>query len=294
MVQKQMQEISKKEIETYERDGVVCVRGAFTQDWIERLRHATDTVIAAPGRFGANYGSAADQRKGGGAFFGDLYVWTFNETFADLALNSPAAGIAGALMGATKVNLFYDHLLVKEPGSAAPTPWHHDLTYWCVEGWRVASVWIPFDSVNRSSGAVEYVRGSHRWDRRFQAQDFMEGDLFKDAALEAIPDIEANRDAYDIISFEVEPGDCIIHHALTLHGAPGNTSPRRRRAVSIRYAGDGAVYTERKNMSKPIRDPGLRPGDPLDCDLFPIVWRRSSEFIGPDVRAAGSSGRPPI
>ncbi|MHA1536988.1 MAG: phytanoyl-CoA dioxygenase family protein [Alphaproteobacteria bacterium] len=276
-----------EEIETFERDGVVCIRGAFEQEWIERLRLATDDVIAAPGRFGATYGSASDQEKDGGTFFGDLYVWTFNETFADIALNSPAARIAGTLMGASKVNLFYDHLLVKEPGSAAPTPWHHDLTYWCVDGWRVASVWIPFDTVDRSSGAVEYVRGSHRWDRRFQAQDFIEGDLFKDEALEAIPDIEADRADYDIVSFEVEPGDCIIHHALTLHGAPGNASTRRRRALAIRYAGDGAVYTERKSMSKPIRDPGLRPGDPLDCELFPVVWRQASASGGRDARAAG-------
>jgi hypothetical protein len=24
-----------------------------------------------------------------------------------------------------------------------------------------------------------------------------------------------------------------------------------------------------------IRDSGLKPGDPLDRDLFPVVWRRS-------------------
>ena len=48
---------------------------------------------------------------------------------------------------------------------------------------------------------------------------------------------------------------------------------RRRRAVAIRYAGDGAVYIERKGMSKLIRDPGLSPGDPLDSKLFPVVWR---------------------
>lgn len=275
------------EIETYDRDGVVCIRDAFDLDWIERLRAATEEVIARPGKFGANYGD--DTAKG--TFFGDLYVWTFNDTFRDAALKSPAGAIAGELMLSDKANLFYDHLLVKEPGSSAPTPWHHDLSYWCVEGRQVCSVWIPLDPVDSASGAVEYVRGSHRWGRRFRAQDFMMGELFRDEALEAIPDIESDRAGYDILSFEVGPGDCIVHHALTLHGAPGNTSTRRRRAVAIRYAGDDAVYTERKGMSKPIRDPGLRPGDPLDCDLFPIVWRRAASRVGPTNTAGRSRGR---
>jgi len=262
--------ISEDEVATYQRDGVVCLRNVFDPVWIERLRMATEEVIAEPGPFGARYGTDGDR----GTFFGDLYVWTFNETFRDFVLRSPAAQIAGALMAASKVNFFYDHLLVKEPGSSAPTPWHHDLTYWCVDGWDVLSVWLPMDSVSRESGAVEYVKGSHRWRNRYQAQDFLGRDLFRDEALDAIPDVDANRDAYDIISFDVEPGDCIVHHALTLHGAPGNNSSRRRRALASRWTGDDAHYVERKGMSKPIRDPGLAVGDPMDCDLFPVVWRR--------------------
>jgi len=272
MTARTMRRPTAQEIETFRCDGVVCIRNAIDADWIERLRAATEAVIARPGPFGAAYGDDGDT----GTFFGDLYVWTFNETFRDAALTSPAGGIAGALMESTKANLFYDHLLVKEPGSSAPTPWHHDLTYWCVEGWQIASVWIPLDAVDRSNGAVEYVRGSHLWDKRYQAQDFLKRDLFKDDALEAIPDVEADRDAYDIVSFEVEPGDCIVHHALTLHGAPGNVSDRRRRAVAIRYTGDDARYAVRKGMSKPIRDPGLGVGDPMDCDLFPVAWRRAA------------------
>lgn len=267
-----IREVTEQEIRTFAEDGVVCIRDAFDLDWIERLRAATEEVIAAPGPFGAAYGSDRDK----GTFFGDLYVWTFNDTFRDVALSSPAGAIAGALMESQKANLFYDHLLVKEPGSSAPTPWHHDLTYWCVEGWQVCSVWIPFDSVDRASGAVEYVRGSHRWDRRFEPTDFMDKGLFKNDALEQIPDIDADRDRYDIVSFDVEPGDCLVHHALTVHGAPGNESERRRRAVAIRYAGDDAVYIERTGMSKPIRDPGLKPGDAIDCSLFPVVWRAAA------------------
>jgi hypothetical protein len=33
----------------YEKDGAICIRGAFGSDWIERLRAAAERNLAAPG-----------------------------------------------------------------------------------------------------------------------------------------------------------------------------------------------------------------------------------------------------
>jgi len=72
------------------------------------------------------------------------------------------------------------------------------------------------------------------------------------------------------------PGDVLAHHLLTLHGAPGNRTPdRRRRAIAFRYAGDDATYIDRPVGPKPIRDPGLKRGDHFGCELFPQVWPRA-------------------
>jgi len=258
-------------IERFSQDGAVCLRGVFDSHWIKRMREAVEEVIASPGRQAAKYGEKDDS----GTFHGDLYMSTFNEKFKDFALNSPAGEIAGRLMQSDKVNFFHDQLLVKEPGTSTPTPWHHDLTYWPVDGFDVCSIWTPLDHVSNDTGAVEYVAGSHRWHNRYQAIDFTHRDLFKDDELDRLPDIEANRKDYNILSWDMEPGDCIVFHALTLHGSPGNQSTsRRRRAFATRWCGDDAVYTIRKGMSKPIVDPGIEPGEPMDCELFPVVWQR--------------------
>ena len=258
------------DVAAYQRDGVVCLRGMIDPAWIERLRAATERVMAKPGPMGMPYGA----RGAEGTFFGDMYVWTFDPDIRDFALDGPGAALAGAVMGAAKINLFYDHLLIKEPGSAAPTPWHHDLPYWCVDGDQVCSVWVPMDPVDRASGAVEFIAGSHRSGTLYRAQDFRGSTLFADQALTPIPDIEADRSGHDIRRFDVAPGDCLVLHARTVHGAPGNaSSDRRRRAVSLRFAGDDAVFIRRPAMSEPIRDPGLEPGQALDSDLFPVVWR---------------------
>ena len=41
-------------------------------------------------------------------------------------------------------------------------------------------------------------------------------------AFETVPDIEAHRDDYEILSWELEPGDAIAFHMKTVHGRSGN------------------------------------------------------------------------
>ncbi len=64
-------------------------------------------------------------------------------------------------MGVDKVWFFYDQLLVKEPNTAEPTPWHQDGPYWPLRGEQVMSIWVPFDHATRETGVVTYVKGSH-------------------------------------------------------------------------------------------------------------------------------------
>ena len=41
--------VSEREIETYERDGVVCLRGAFAPEWLDLVAEGIEKDIAAPG-----------------------------------------------------------------------------------------------------------------------------------------------------------------------------------------------------------------------------------------------------
>ena len=258
--------IGDEDLRRYRDDGAVCLRGAFV-DWVEPLRDAIEANLAAPGPLGTRYGRT-DHR---GTFHGDRYMWTFDAAFRRYALEGPGAALAAELMQASRVNLFYDHLLVKEPGAEAPTPWHQDLPYWCVDGSRICSLWVALDTVERDSGMLAFVRGSHAWGRRFSAPDFKFNDTFS-AELETLPDIDAA--GADILTWDrLEPGDAIAFDALAVHGASGNgRADRRRRAISTRWLGDGVTYREHPHVTRPITDPGLAHGDPIDCALFPQVW----------------------
>ena len=266
-----LRDITEDEIEAYERDGIVCLRGLFDADWIEHVRRCVEADIQSPGTL------AQDITRGGeGVFISDTFVWANIPEFQDFISKSPAAQIVAAIMRSKKINLLFDQILVKEPGSSTRTMWHHDHTYWPVAGDQVCTLWLALDPVTAENGAVEYIAGSHKWGVRYKAEAFI-GDGRYTEPLPEVPDIDSMRDQFDMIQFEMAPGDCTVHHGLLVHGAPGNeTVDRRRRAYVTRWCGDDVTYNPRPNIQRMLREPGIEVGGPLDCDLFPVVWPRAA------------------
>ena len=87
------------------------------------------------------------------------------------------------------------------------THWHQDQPYMAVDGWQFCSNWIPLDPITKEI-TIEFVRGSHKWGRMFAPFDSLtNGSRHPSKVFERCPDIEAARSDYDIISWELEPGD---------------------------------------------------------------------------------------
>ena len=267
--------IRHSDVAAYDRDGVVCLRDQFDAAWVERLRAAVEHDLAAPGPNATNFAEGSTAGK----FFGDMFMWKHDPEFRAAALASPAPAIAARLMGSRSADFFYDQLFVKEPGTAHPTPWHQDQPYWPVQGWQIASVWIALDPIDRNNGAVEFIAGSHRWGVNYRPTPFRKGHeiKFTDSDLVPIPDIDADRSKYDIRRWKMTPGDCLVFHAMIVHGARGNdTAGARRRGLSLRYTGGDARYDPRPGTFQFPHKPDLAAGAPMTCDLFPRVWPKSS------------------
>ncbi len=264
--------LDPRTVEEFRADGAAVLRGAIPPDWIEALRRGVARNMDAPGPYARHYTAAGAP----GRFFGDYCNWRRIADYRDFLFDSPAPLLAGELMGSSKVNLFHEHVLVKEPGTLDRTPWHHDQPYYCVDGRDTCSFWIPLDPVARAA-CVEFVAGSHRWGRWFAPAKFRPGETFArdDEGFEPVPDIDAERDGLRLLSWDLEPGDCVAFHFLTVHGAPGNLSETtRRRAFAARYTGDDARFVRRAGeMSPPFPEVTLEPGAPMDCETFPVVAR---------------------
>ena len=227
--------ITGRDIETYESDGAVSLRGLFDQEWLDLLAAGIDRDIAAPGPLHTMQQDPDDP----GFFLTDFCMSQRIPEFREFIFRSPAAEIAARIMRSRRINFFYDAIWVKERATPKRTRWHQDQPYYCVDGGQFCVVWLCLDPLAKDA-CLELLRGSHRWGRWFQPELTRHGqDLYPgNDAFERLPDIESKRHDYDIMAWDMEPGDCIVFHALTVHGAPGNPSHERWAACGV-YILDG-------------------------------------------------------
>lgn len=148
--------INNSHIKSFQEDGVVLVKGLF-KDFVDIIRDGIDYNIKNPGPYSAENLHAGES----GRFFDDYCNWSRIPQFKDVIFQSRVGEVAAALMSSKKVQLFHDHVLVKEPGTSKPTPWHQDGPYYFVEGIQNVSFWCPVDQVTDAS--LRCVAGSHLW-----------------------------------------------------------------------------------------------------------------------------------
>lgn len=214
--------------------------------------------------------------KATGQFFYDAAGWRFFEGIRSVALDSDLPSLMAQLLESTTLNFWEDTTFVKAPNTFQKTAFHQDYGYFQIKGSKCCIVWIPLDPVTEETGAMEYVRGSHHWQEAYAPNVLISQSPHPLSPFERLPDIEANRDDFDIISFDVEPGDVIVHHVMTIHGSRGNMSHNKvRRAVSLRYCGDDITYCDRLGaMVQPYLLEKPEEGAPLYSKDYPLVWPR--------------------
>ena len=263
-------QITPAQIDEFEQNGALLLKGVF-KDHVESVRLAIEENKASPSWRERTY----RPDDGSAPFFQDYVVWNQFDGYRKLVKDSPMAEIAATLMNSNTARIFHDHILVKEPGNSVKTPWHQDQPYYLVEGQQTVSFWVPLDPIPRER-TIEYIAGSHNWNKDFKPTRFDGTPLFENDSSEEVPDIDANRDDLNVIGWEVEPGDAVAFSFRTLHGAPANASDIRRRVVSIRWVGDDAKFADRLGTTSPaFPDLEYTPGTAFEGDEFPVIFKAS-------------------
>ena len=264
------QSLSDEQVAQFQRDGAMCIRQLLSADEIALLRAGIEANLAAP----SPRAKIASRPDDPGRFFEDFCNWQDIPQFERFIREAPLALAAQRLMQSPTVRLYHDHLLVKEPGTRQRTPWHQDQPYYNIDGMQNISMWIPVDPVSRAA-TLEFVAGSHKgpW---LMPRTFMDNQAkwFPEGSLQDLPDVEADRDAFPIVGWEIEPGDVVCFHMLTLHASGGVEGPRRRRVFSVRVLGDDTRHAPRPWKTSP-EFPGLADelpaGAAMDHPLFPLL-----------------------
>ena len=259
--------VDSNDVAAFGADGAVFLRSLMA-NWVDVIADGIDRNMADPSEFGAE--NVED--GGSGRFFDDYCNWQRIPEFERVIRESGIVDVAASLMKSERVQLFHDHVLVKEPGTPKPTPWHADSPYYFVSGVQNVSFWIPIDPVDDAT--LRMIAGSHLWEKDVLPVRWLSADDFYPSADEylPVPDPDANPAAFDVLEWPMQPGDAIAFGYRTVHGARGNYAGSRRRALSLRFVGDDARFIERQGpTSPPFHGHGMKSGDPLREDWFPFV-----------------------
>jgi ectoine hydroxylase-related dioxygenase (phytanoyl-CoA dioxygenase family) len=266
--------------EEFRENGVVFIEKALDSASMRMAEEAYKWSLAHPSPGSANFVTKNSQAT----FYQDLANPKAIEPYRNLLEVSPAADIAAQLWGTPEVWFMYEQVFLKEGGESRRTPWHQDSSYLPIDGPDIAVMWISFEPVAKEN-SLEFVRASHRgvtYDgSRFDPEDDT-APLYGNNVLPRLPNIEAERSKWDIVSWGVEPGDVLVFHPAMLHGGAPTHGSIRRRTLSLRFFGDNSFYKRRppdiEATTPPFRrEPGqedtrhalakvgeiLKPGDPF-------------------------------
>lgn len=261
--------VSPQLTKQFASDGVVHVPGALDREWVRLIAEGIERNRRLPSHHARTLYPGTER---------EMYLdYCNHETIPEyrvLLADSPVADIVADVLSAAELYLYFDQIWIKDAGIARRTPWHQDLTVWLTSPGKLCGCWITIDPVPQRE-SLEFVRGSHRGPLYDMSR--LDGDPSDDTAMlygnmPRLPDIEAERDRHDIVSYANEPGDIVLFHPGVLHGGGASTVPRR--TLSLRFYGEDVTYNPPAGDPSPAF-PGVaathRPGDPLRSTWFPRV-----------------------
>lgn len=283
--------VSDTDIARYQRDGAVLIKRALRPEALALLEIGVEEVYR---ELGKRYTSVSSP-TGDGRTVVKEYVSQDSPSLRAL-LNDGAIGELGAaLMQTRSAQLVLDQVFYKTKGPIVPTPWHQDTPFLRVRGNDLIRLWFPCDFSPREL-TVQVVRGSHRWNVVYNTSGETPNETMivdttnksdpggvGDARLPPVPDIARHRDSFDILGWDVEPGDALAFQGNMLHGTDGHPGhDRPRRAFAVLLGGPDLRYHAPRGKAFPA--PGKIQGMPFDdipdgapigdhATAFPLCWR---------------------
>lgn len=211
----------------FDRDGYVVIQEFLTSQELAELQRELDRYIT----------ERVPQIPSSDVYFEDRLnpatlkqmarIKQHDSYFAELITSPKWKSLAETLLGDNVIEYELEWFN-KPPGIGRPTPPHQDGFYFMLEPNEALTMWLALDPVDESNGCIRYIPGSHRHGLRLHGRTgtlgFSQGIVdYGDADREAEAPILA------------QPGDLLIHHALTIHRADGNPTERNRRSLGLIY-----------------------------------------------------------
>jgi ectoine hydroxylase-related dioxygenase (phytanoyl-CoA dioxygenase family) len=200
--------------------------------------------------------------------------WKADRMIAASLFREDLGAAVADLMGWSGTRVMIDNAIWK-PVGAKSLGFHQDDAYlsWFDPG-QLCTVWMALDDVQPQNGAMELVRGSHRWGLSDPEGEFHAPEDYQ-KPMRAMASQQGAEP--EIIPVAVPCGGGSIHHGKTWHGSGANTGSSPRRSLVL-HAMPAEVRFRRENFHAgigPIYSRYAKFGsDELDESYFPIIWRQ--------------------
>ena len=264
-------------------DGIAISRQALNPLLLEELKACLEWSYANPGPIAL----AIEGNSPEGNNWRDYHNPEAIERYLDTIRSLPFATMLKEVWGSKHIWYHGEETFLKR-GAASRTPWHQDTPYVPWDGEHWVNCWISFEPLPKGR-AIEVIRGSHRGPKYEDSYGVYAEESGTPVKIDAsgrpaLPDIEAERrqdsSRWDIISYDIEPGDVVFFHPGSLHSGPptGDSVPLRQTLV-LRFFGDKVHWTDEPEtpgisvVEREIiygKDRGT-PGDPYRDAQCPLV-----------------------
>src|SRR5210317_221953 len=264
-------------IDEFNEDGFLILDQFIDQEWIDKLKSKFGPLFKGKfetgtepdewnWRFGKDPEDVTRQICNG---------WKSDNLIKELVCHYVVGETCSRLMNWNGAKLIQDNVLWKPPGGKT-LGYHQDAAYddWIIPQ-TMMTFWMSLDNTSKSTGTLEYVKGSHKWGLQPPKGEFHSPKDYKEQ-LNIFA--EKNNQKIEIVYVEVPAGGVSFHHGYMWHGSGINTSKDHRRAIVSHCVPSDAKFhpTNEGGTAKIYKKYKKENSDLLDEEYFPLLWENKS------------------
>jgi len=267
--------LKQSQREAYFNDGFIILEKVIGDDWIKKLRDATDELIERSRKVTKSdtvYDLEPDHTPGNPRLRRVSNPVEHHPVFWEYCTKSPMPDIVADLVG-PDVKFHHSKLNFKWAQGGEEVKWHYDISFWPHTNYSPLTIGTYIYDCTMDQGPVGFIPKSHEIDPVLSQYD-ADGKWVGCLSDEDIAKIHTEKAVYAV----GPAGSLTLHNCRTIHGSPRNDSVLGRPLLLYTLtSADAFPYTV--NPIKPKHDQAIIRGkraqfahhDPRPC-LLPPDW----------------------
>ena len=258
---------------TYLEDGVVLLKNVWSQDTIEEVIKEYDRETAKISREEVPkdepvivlWQHIEGGRKKIGLYSEFPKLWSFIK-------NTITPKIKSFIIDHNERLRLLETVIFSKPYNISnKIHWHQDTSTWPLKPNNQFAVWIPFEEVDKESGALHYALGSHKHGIR-RSVDLSTNEPYENDSRKLIPS-NPEDEGFKVKCMKMSPTDMLCHHGNTWHSSePNKKSKRGRRGLSVRFIVGEANFDPNPGQAATfVNQIEVEKGEALETKAFPSI-----------------------